>query len=321
MDSNKELIVDFCKKLGIDTLGFTKVRRFTESELFFKNRKTKGLENEFEEKDIEKRINPKVYMEDGKTIISVAFPYVFDADVSTGIHFSKYTWGADYHQVVLKYLNLIAEYILSLGGNAKCFVDNNTLPERYIAFLSGVGFIGKNGTLVTEKYGSFVFLGEIITDLELEESNKLKNKCGACSLCLKACPTGAINEEGCNPNICLSYITQKKHIEDVWFNKFGDRLFGCDTCQMACPYNKHIEFSCLQEFKPLEFMKNVSVEELLYMDNEVFNTKYRRTSCGWRGKSVLQRNILLNINHVDIKRINSPYVIEYYNRLLKLLKL
>ena len=125
-----------------------------------------GLENEFEETDIEKRINPMWYMERGKTIISIAFPYLWvENNIENG--FSKYTKGLDYHRVVKKYLDKICDFIKSKGGEAISFVDSNTLPERYIAYLANIGFIGKNNMIITEKYGSYVFLGEIITDLEL----------------------------------------------------------------------------------------------------------------------------------------------------------
>ena len=106
-------------------------------------------------------------MQEGKTIISIAFPYLHDG-VYNSNGFSLYTRGLDYHRVVKSYLDKICEFIEKIGGKAMSFVDSNTLPERYIAYLSGIGFIGKNNMLITKKYGSFVFLGEIITDLDID---------------------------------------------------------------------------------------------------------------------------------------------------------
>lgn len=320
----KSEVLSYCSKLGLDIVGFTECRIFSELEYYLQDRKERKLENEFEEENIEKRINPFLYMEDGKTIISIAFPYLFDSDFKEIISFSKYTRGKDYHLVVSGYLKSICSFIESLGGKAIYFVDSNSLPERYIAAQSGVGFIGKNNLLITEKYGSYIFLGEIITNLEIESDRPLENKCGDCQLCKVSCPTGAIKNEN-KPNICLSYITQKKDIEEEWFSKLKGRMFGCDTCQRVCPYNKNAAFSTIEEFRPKDFMDKVNLEELINIDKKVFKEKYSGTSCGWRGKNILQRNALINAmalnKDLKPKEIGSPYVKNYYNRLLELFKL
>ncbi|MFL0268485.1 tRNA epoxyqueuosine(34) reductase QueG [Candidatus Clostridium radicumherbarum] len=319
----KDSIIDFCNKLGIDTVGFCECRTFNELRPFLENRKINNIENEFEEKDMEKRINPKLQLENGKTIISIAFPYLFDyEEQKNAVYFSKYTWGKDYHFVISSYLNEICKFIELLGGKAVYFVDSNPLPERYIAYLSGIGFIGKNNMLITEKYGSFVFLGEIITDIKLNPDKPMEQKCGACTLCFDTCPTKSINKFKSMPNICLSYITQKKDIDDIWFNKLEGRIFGCDSCQNVCPFNKRIDKSKIEALRPFEHMKNVSIHELINIDNKIFKEKYALTSCGWRGKNILKRNALINLfnikNDINIeaKSINSPYVLDYYHRLL-----
>lgn len=320
----KITILDYCKSLGLDTVGFSRCRKFNELKLYFEDRKKRGLENEFEENDIEKRINPFLYMEDGKTIISIAFPYLFDFNFAEGIHFSKYTKGRDYHIVVSEYLKKICGFIERLGGEAIYFVDSNALPERYIATQCGVGFVGKNNTIITEKYGSYVFLGEIITNLYMQEDKPLKSRCGECDICQKVCPTGAIMGNNI-PNKCLSYITQKKDIEDEWFSKLQGRIFGCDTCQRTCPYNKEVSFSSIEEFKPYDFMEKADLEELINIDKKSFKEKYSETSCGWRGKNILQRNAIINAitlnKNIKPKEINSPYVKNYYDRLLQFYKL
>ncbi len=329
--SAKEDIIEFCKKSGLDTIGFSECRIFHELSPYFRERKNLGLENEFEEQSIDKRINPFLYMPEGKTIISIAFPYLKDLDFNEKIHVSKYTLGRDYHAVTMEYMVRVSQFIESLGGKAMCFVDSNALPERYIATSSGVGFIGKNNTLITEKYGSYVFLGEIITDLIIEPDKPIKQKCGECEICLKACPTNSIakGQEGINnnANICLSYITQKKDIEDSWFDKLNGRLFGCDTCQRACPYNQEIQLSPIREFEAYEHMKRIQLHELISIDNEQFKEKYKVTSCGWRGKNILKRNAIISAVFSEKKEIitieqdASPYIRDYYYRLLKFFKL
>lgn len=329
--SIKEEVIQFCKDCGLDVIGFSECRIFHELSPYFNKRKKFGLENEFEEESVDKRINPFIYMPEGKSIISIAFPYLFDLGTSESVHFSKYTLGRDYHAVITEYLGKICNFIESIGGKATCFVDSNALPERYIAYNSGVGFIGKNNILITEKYGSYVFLGEIITNLIIEPDDPLEQKCGNCKSCLDACPTNSIMEglQGLNnnANICLSYITQKKDIEDSWFEKINGRLFGCDTCQRVCPYNKEIEVSSIKEFKPYEHMIKVDLQTLVSMNNELFRDKYKITSSGWRGKNILKRNAIINAIFIGkhkiiaIEKDTSPYIRDYYYRLLKFFKL
>lgn len=327
----KEEIIEFCKNQGLDTIGFSECRIYHELSPYFEKRKKLGLENQFEEHNIDKKINPFLYMKEGKTIISIAFPYLYNFDVDENTCFSKYTLARDYHIVTKEYMNKICKFIESLGGKAMSFVDSNTLPERYIAWSSGVGFIGKNNTLITKKYGSYVFLGEIITDLIMVPDKKILQKCGYCNICLESCPTSSIVKGPLginnNSNICLSYITQKKDIEDSWFEKLNGRLFGCDTCQEACPYNIGIKLSALSEFKPYEHMKCNNLEALMVINNQEFKEKYKMTSCSWRGKNILKRNAIISaisIGKVNVKIVEkdtSPYIRDYYYRLLKVFKL
>ena len=321
----KDEIISFCNSLGLDTLGFIKCREFTELKNFFYERKEKGLENEFEEEDVLKRINPFNYMEEGKTIISIAFPYLHDVNYFDN-GFSVYTRGTDYHRVVKSYLNKICDFIESIGGKALSFVDSNFLPERYIAYLAGVGFIGKNNLIITKKYGSYVFLGEIITNLEIEtnernyEEIQSFKECGDCELCYKSCPSKAINPYKKNSNICVSYLTQKKDLDSKHIKLLKGRVFGCDSCQNSCPYNEKIELSKIEEFYPHDFMNRENSIELVNASTKEFKESFFITSCGWRGKNVLKRNALIKINNdkgdISSVKTDSPYLKDYVDRLL-----
>ncbi len=326
----KESIMEYARSLGLELVGFSKCRKYTELISNYNARKDRNVRNEFEEEDIGRRVNPFLYMENGKTIVSVAFPYFHGETDCSGegkAHFSKYTQGMDYHAAVNHYLEKICARIGELGGKAEHFVDSNSLPERYIASMSGIGFIGKNNMLITRKYGSYVFLGEIITDLEIEEDAPAHNLCGGCSRCVEACPTGSLKQD--NPNICLSYIMQKKELEDSWLTRLGGRLFGCDTCQDACPFNWEAERSALECFRPYGFMCNPDPEEIAFMSGSLFRERYRRTSCGWRGKAILQRNALISLfqlereaaDRIRAEDFASPILKDICNRLLRVFKL
>ena len=320
----EQQIRTFCETLGIDTMGFMPCRRLDELVPFYRKREERNLQNEFEAKDIEMRVNPLHYMPEGKTIISIAFPYHHqEQEVLNG--FSTYTKRPDYHRVVKSYLDQIKAFIETLGGKAVTFVDSNTLPERYIAYLAGVGFIGKNNMLITEKYGSYVFLGEIITDLEVNGKNQrtqaemlAHKECGSCERCLKECPTKSINSFQCNPNICLSYLTQKKQLNEKEIKLLKGNIFGCDYCQLQCPYNLNAVSSPLEAFKILDFMEE-QAEVYAGMDNAFFKEKLSGTSCGWRGKNVIKRNALIRLNY-EGKEVNSfkgdsPYINAYIEKI------
>lgn len=324
---NKDEIIQFCNSIGLDTIGFIKCRVFEELREFYLYRKENGLENEFEEHDINKRINPKIYMEDGKTIISIAFPYhMGEEDINNG--FSIYTKGYDYHRVVKSYLDKVCAYINEHGGKAISLVDSNSLPERYIGYLAGVGVIGKNNMLITKKYGSYVFLGEIITDLEIECTDKgtfddvtKYKECKECNLCIDACPTKAIISGRKNPNICSSYITQKKNLSNVDYKLIKNRIFGCDICQNSCPYNKDISFSSLEEFRPLDFMNNDDINYYANLNNKNFKEKISKTSCGWRGKNIIRRNAIIKLYNegkdIEQFRGDSSVINECIEELIK----
>lgn len=323
----KQKIEAFCKSIGLDTIGFIPCRTFEELRGFYQERKEKKLENEFEEKDIEKRIHPNHYMEDAKTIISIAFPYYHTEVEGVENGFSIYTKRVDYHRVVKKYLTKICEYIETLGGAAKCFVDSNTLPERYIAYLAGVGFIGRNNMIITKQYGSYVFLGEIMTDLVIECSDKRTlaeisnyNECGECKACFLECPTKAINQVKKNSNICLSYLTQKKELEDYEIKMLKGNVFGCDFCQLKCPYNQKVVTNVIEEFKTLEYM-NEDIMSYATMDNKFFKEKISYTSCGWRGKNVIRRNAIVQLNKCgyEVEQLlgESEYINRYIQRITR----
>lgn len=327
---NKEDIIDFCKNIGLNSIGFLPVTQFDDLKNYLNYRQDRELINEFEGENINERVNPKFIMEDANTIISFALPYNFSNQSKSQIKFSRYTLGDDYHLVVGKYLRSVCEYIKKFGYKATFFVDSNTLPERYIAMKSGVGFIGKNNCLITKKYGSYVFLGEILTNLKLQGNQPMKSLCGTCKRCIDICPTKAINGSdkniNNNGNICISYLSQKKILDEKLFYKLGDSVWGCDKCQEICPFNCHVEYSNIEELRPKDYMINFTNDDLSNMDNEDFKNKFKSLACGWRGKNLLIRNALIceynTKGYIDKKdNIISPYIKEYYDKLLKMKKL
>ncbi|KMT20823.1 tRNA epoxyqueuosine(34) reductase QueG [Clostridium cylindrosporum] len=291
----KNNIIDYANKIGVPYIGFTDT---TFSKKFINNLKNRRNENKlsgFEEEDELKRVDIESLLNGAKTIVSIALPYKYKDQNYIEPYFSKYTMGEDYHRILTSKLNLIKSYIED-NFNEKCifFCDTGVVSDKEIARKSGLGFVGKNTNIITKNHGSYVFLGEIITTLEIEPCNAKESLCGSCDKCIKACPAKAIDETGIDGKRCLSYITQKKDdltLEEM--ERLGNRIFGCDTCQDVCPHNKEVSTSNIDEFKPLEHSMNINLEELLFMSNKEFKIKYGRQALAWRGKFIVQRNAII----------------------------
>lgn len=324
-------VIEKLENLGLRHYGFMKAQALSRDSLaYFREREERNFTTSFEENDLMRKVNLQSEMENAQTIISVAFPYFYDAYIHKEGYFSLYTLGQDYHIVVKDYLEKVAEVIRSHGYEAKVFADNNSLPERYIAYASYVGEIGKNHMLITKEYGSYVFLGEILTNLVLETRERdyqeipLHTICGDCTNCIKACPTQILGSEFYDTKRCMSYITQSKEVPDEDLLLFKGRLFGCDTCQRSCPLNRKVNTSSIEAFRPREYMKYPNLLELLELTNQEF-LKYKETSSGWRGKKLLQRNAMVELvrkgNTLDAEKLPTEYLREYYHRLEKIFNL
>lgn len=326
----KHEITKFIESLGIKCFGFTKCRKFDELYDYYESKKLNKFFTEFEEEDIEKRINPFLYMENGETIISIAVPY-YREGFSYNENFSKYTQGLDYHHVVGNYLKQICEFLKLNGYEGKSFCDSNNLPERYIAYLCDYGHIGRNSLFYTELYGSYVFLGEVITNAKLcdelkkedyiRKYNDISNfkHCGKCNNCIRKCPNDVLIEK--NFRKCVSNLTQQKHLDDEEINKLNGMIFGCDICQDVCPKNRNREFSFDDKFDVQELFNFIDDFTIANMDNKFFKENFKKVSCSWRGKNLLKRNVIIkNKNDIDfienLNYLNVEYLNNYKNRIL-----
>ena len=305
----KQYIEDVAKKVNIDLIGFTTGEPFYELKDYLLQRKEEDKQTEFEEEDIEKRINPRLIFPECKTIIAIGLSYNTSFDEKPNYKLrgklSKSSWGIDYHVVLRARIErLIKEIERVVSFNYQYYVDTGPLIDREIAKRAGIGYYGKNCSIINDEYGSFIFLGYILTDLEIEEySTPIEEKCGACQLCLKACPTKAL--EGpykVNPKRCLSYLTQTKGlIPQELREKMGIRIYGCDTCQLVCPKNKDIRFPNHQEFIPYKTKGYIDIEELLTISNRQFKKKYGEMAGSWRGKNILKRNGIIALGNMKKK--------------------
>ena len=290
----KDKLKSFCKSIGIDCVGIAGIGLYNDLEKTIKRRLLNGYVTGMEEPVIENRVNPKETMDNVKSIIVCAFPYYIGEFKESNI--SKYCYGEDYHIVVKEMLQQICDYLSMNIENFeyKVFADNGPLVDRYLAYISGIGYFGINNNIITDKYGSYVFIGYIMTNYEFTPDSTLDKTCIKCGKCVKYCPGNAIlgNYE-MNPKRCLSYITQKKgelEIEEEAILKKHKKVFGCDICQDVCPHNKNIMTTNIDRFKN-DIITKIDKDEIDNISNKEFKRRYGNRAFSWRGKNIIKRNL------------------------------
>ena len=254
----KEILNEILEKSGIENFGFCDFSL---------------LENNLIECAAKSRLP-----ENSKSVITFLFPYKIKKEKPKNI--SRYAAVEDYHKVCSKILEKIC---FNLKENFKenefsFFIDNSPIKEVKAAVYSGLGVLGKNGLLINEKYGSYCFIGEIVTNLKIQNVENNITNCIGCDICIKNCPSGFLGDKN---NKCLSAITQQKksltYDEEKLIKKSGC-IWGCDICQEVCPMNKNKEFTEIKEFINS------------YRDEYDENEDIKNRAYEWRGQKVIKRN-------------------------------
>jgi len=300
----KEEIISYSKEIGIDKIGFASASMFDELKNRLLAQQELGYASGFEEPDIEKRVDPTLVVPKARSIISIALAYpskLKDAPKSTkedrrGI-FCRASWGQDYHTVLRDRLQKLETFIKEKVPAAilQSMVDTGELSDRAVAERAGIGWSGKNCAIITPEFGSYVYLGEMITDIPFPPDKPIEDGCGTCNKCVDACPTGALVTGGqLNSQRCIAFLTQTKgFLAEEFRSKLGNRLYGCDTCQTVCPENKGKDFHFHPEMEPDPELAKPKLKPLLTMSNREFKEKFGHVSGSWRGKKPIQRNAII----------------------------
>lgn len=289
----KQKLLEFCRGIGIEYAGIAGIGPYHDLERILRDRVEKGHYTSFEERDLMRRIDPSLAMEGVKSIIVCLFPYFTGCTEDTNI--SKYTYPIDYHIVAREKLDRIGEFLKSQiqGFEYRAFVDSGPLVDRYLANIAGLGFYGINSHIINDKYGSYFFIGYILSSYELEPDKKVDRTCMRCGECVRRCPGNAIlGNFNINPNRCISYITQKKgelSEEEIRILNNNHMVFGCDICQDVCPHNKKVEHTNMEEFKK-DLIYKLNYNEIKEMSNKEFKRRYGNRAFNWRGKGIIVRN-------------------------------
>lgn len=289
----KDILREFCHSIQIESMGIAPQGPYFQLEKILQERRAKEQYTEFEEECIRKRIDPSLTMDDVQSVIVCLFPYQVEEETEGNV--AKYTYALDYHMIIRKKLGEIGDFLASKipGFHYQAFVDTGPLVDRYLAYLAGLGFYGLHNHIITNKYGSYVLIGYMLTNYSFEMDKPLQDKCLQCGKCQKACPGQAIlGDFAMDTKQCRSYVTQKKGElteTEIEIIKKGKLVFGCDICQEVCPHNQGKALTGIKEFQE-GVMTKLSYEELGSISNKEFMRRYGNRAFSWRGRKLILRN-------------------------------
>lgn len=307
--SPKNAIINFATKLGFDYVGVTSVKSL-ERGITARQRVRDGFMrglNWFTEDRVTKASSPKQLLPEARSILSLAVSYYYPVRGSEPLELhgkiARYAWSQDYHSVLKHKAKLLVQFIETQfhSRHNRIFVDDGPLLERAVAERSGVAWYGKNTMMLTRNHGSWVLLAEILTDLSLSEDQKLNKNCGSCTMCITACPTGALTPYALDNQKCISFWTiehkgiiprDMRHLIDTW-------VFGCDLCQEICPVNRKVQQTRDTEFISSDtHIRSVDLIDLLQMTPEQYQVKFKGSPIKRAKLNGLKRNACIALGNI-----------------------
>ncbi|MGZ4355970.1 MAG: tRNA epoxyqueuosine(34) reductase QueG [Gaiellaceae bacterium] len=287
------------EELELDVVGAAPVSAYADTERHIRERKDRGLfaDMRFTMAQPEVSCHPEALLEGVRTVVSAAYCYYApEPALEDGQgRLARYTWHDGY--AVLR--ERLDELGRRLGGEYRVLVDANQHVDREAAARAGVGFYGKNTMLITRRHGSWVVLGTLVTTAAVEASPPLELDCGSCTLCIDACPTGALDEPGLvDSTKCLSYWTQAPAaIPEDYRAELGAQVYGCDICQDVCPWNRGIEKRRADDPVPVDAEPHVRLRDWLVGDDASLIQRYERLYVPKNDARYLRRNALIALGN------------------------
>ena len=299
---NSKWIIAEAEQMGFDACGIAQAKALEEESANMERWLEAKHEGEmgYLTRNKEKRYDPRLLVEGTKSIVTVLYNYFPQQKLTDedNFHVAKYAYGADYHEVLKKKMRQLLECIETHTGKlegVRVFVDSAPILDRAWAVRCGLGFIGKNTILIHPKKGSFFFIGHLFLPIELEETGKpLPNRCGRCTKCLDACPTGALESPfHIDARKCISYLTieYKGDLTEQDPEKFQNWIYGCDICQDVCPYNRFSLPTMEPGFQPSEKLLAMRKADWKAIEKTDFEALFKHSAMQRAGFEGLKRNI------------------------------
>jgi len=291
------------KEEGFMYCGIAKAMRLEDDERRLENWLNKGMHSKmsYMENHFEMRVDPTKLVPGAKSVITFLMNYFPKEEQMPEVpRIARYAWGEDYHEVIRKKLKTILSKVEEKTGeiNGRGFVDSAPVLERAWALRSGLGWIGKNGNLITKSTGSYFFIATLIIDLDLDYDDPfVKDYCGSCTRCIEACPTEAIlPNKVVDGGKCISYFSielKDALIPEEMQGKFGDWMFGCDVCQEVCPWNRFAIPHEEEKFKPIAEILEYNKKDWEALTEECFKKIFKHSPLKRSKFSGIQRNLRL----------------------------
>lgn len=297
---NTELIKGEASRLGFDACNVAKAQPLDDEARRLEAWLGKGFHGgmQYMENHFELRIDPTKLVPGARSVIVLLLNYYPEQEQSFSPKISKYAYGMDYHTVIKDKLKQLLQFMRDNIGevNGRGFVDSAPVLERSWAVRSGLGWVGKNGNLITRQQGSFMFIATLITDVELAYDDPFaKDYCGSCRKCIEACPTEAILEDRViDGSKCISYFTielKEMMIPGEMQGRFKDWMFGCDTCQDVCPWNRFSKPTNEPGFTPIPEVLNLTTKEWEALTEESFTSIFKHSPLKRAKFQGIQRNL------------------------------
>ena len=260
----------------------------------------------------EKRCSPELVLRDAKTVLVLGLNYYRGSRPAGAARIARYAWGDDYHELIKKRLAVLDRFLTEHGGNQKCYVDTGPVLERDHAAKAGLGWQGKSTMLVNRTMGTWFFIATILTTLQFSADVPEPDRCGTCTRCINACPTGAISEAyQLDARRCISYLTieLKGPIPIELRPLIGDRIYGCDDCLEACPWNRFAKVSHESAFAMHPEVAAMHLRDYLKLDEPRFRTLFRSSPIKRTKRRGLLRNVCVALGNVgtvdDLPALNA----------------
>lgn len=305
-------VKELAREVGFDLVGVSPVVPPPHGDSFADwLRRGFAGEMQYMERGAGKRLHPGDFLPWAKSIVSVAVnyyaPFHREDMPEDGLRgwISRYAWGDDYHEIMeARLAELLTKIRVAVGQpvEGRVYVDTGPVLEREFSSLAGIGWIGKNTTIIHPRRGSWFFLGELFLSLELEHDRSIRDRCGACDLCIRACPTGAlVGPYLLDSRRCISYLTieLKGSIPRDMRPLVGDHIFGCDICQDVCPYNKKARPSSEEGFWPREGQHGPDLIPLLALTEEEFRRRFKGSPIRRAKRKGLLRNVAVALGNLQ----------------------
>ena len=297
----KRLITQKAKELGFFHIGFSKAEFLEEEAPRLEQWLSKNYQGEmsYMANHFDKRLDPRLLVDDAKTVISLLFNYYTDQKQvdSEAPKISQYAYGEDYHYVMKDKLKELIAFIKAEIGevNGRGFVDSAPVMDKAWAKKAGLGWMGKNANLITREQGSFFFIADLIIDVELEADGPITDFCGTCTRCIDACPTDAIVQPYVvDGSKCISYLTielKDELLPKEFAGKMDNWMFGCDICQDVCPWNRFSVLHNEERFQPSASLLDLSKDDWQNLQEEGFQVLFQRSAVKRTKFQGLKRNI------------------------------